>query len=282
MNSQHFESGSRLVAHCTDAILTGRPNQSLVTMRRTSFVLLLVSVLFLSIATSLSAAPPAAPRAQAALAVITYPEPFDALRGQVQIIGTAQHPQFQRYELYFKLEPGEDWVFIGDAHTIPVVDGVLGMWDTTSLPDGTYSLRLRVVKLDGNYEEGFARQVLVANAQPTETPTPEISPTPTDTPTPLPPTPTIEIELPSIPTATPRPTVAPVQGVEDDDGGSAGQTDDSGGFLGLSRLTGQIDAQEILSAFLMGIRYTIYAFAAMGAYLILKRVIVWLWGRVRG
>ena len=88
---------------------------------------------------------------------------------------SALHPQFQRYELYFTPEPGENWVFIGDAVTNPVNNGLLGAWETAGLPDGNYSLRLRVVRQDGNYDEGFARNITVANRT---APTP----TPTDTP----------------------------------------------------------------------------------------------------
>jgi len=132
-------------------------------MRRTAAFLVGLLAL-LALVTPVGAGPRALPQPQAAIAVITSPEPFAVLRGQVPISGTALHPQFQRYELYYRLEPGENWIFIGDAHFQPVDRGLLGTWPTTSLPDGTYSLRLRVVRLDGNYDEGVVRQVLVANA----------------------------------------------------------------------------------------------------------------------
>jgi hypothetical protein len=190
------------------------------------------------------------------------------------------HPQFQRYELYFKLEPGENWIFIGEAHFQPVDDGLLGVWDTNSLADGTYSLRLRVVRLDGNYDEAVVRQVLVANAQPTETSTPEVSPTPTDTPTPLPPTPTVVVEQPVIPTPSPRPTPVPSPGEGDDSAGGTAQED--GGLFGLNRLASQIDVAEISDAFVLGGKYALLAFAAVAAYLILKRLLIWIWGHIRG
>ncbi|MCJ7666837.1 MAG: hypothetical protein MUP04_00885, partial [Anaerolineae bacterium] len=62
-----------------------------------------------------------------------------------------------------------------------MIDGLLGSWDTTRVPDGAYFLRLTVVKLDGNYEQTPPRQVVVANAEPTATPTPTETPTPTPT-----------------------------------------------------------------------------------------------------
>ena len=251
-------------------------------MRRTVAFLLAIFVL-LSLSAAVWAGPRAIPRPQAAQAVITSPQPFDALRGRVAISGTALHPQFQRYELYFKVEPGEDWIFIGEAHFEQVSSGVLGFWDTTSLPDGTYSLRLRVVKLDGNYEETVVRQVLVANTQPTPTPTSEITPTPTLTPTPQPPTPTVVVELPVILMPTPRPTpsLPPAEG-EAPAEAAEGAEDEDGGLFGLNRLIGQINLGDVGNAFVLGARYALAAFAAVGVYFVLKRFLGWLWARIRG
>jgi len=251
-------------------------------MRRTIALLLALLVLVL-VAQTGWAAPLAAPRSQASLALITSPEPLKPVRGQVTITGSATHPQFQRYELYYKLEPGEDWIFIGDAQFQPVERGPLGVWATSSLPDGTYSLRLRVVRLDGNYDEAVARQVLVANTQPTETPTPEVSPTPTNTPTPQPPTPTVVIELPVIPTATPRPTDTPTVSEEDAIAGEpASGAEDDGGLFGLNNLISQINVEDIGGSFVLGAQYALAAFVSVGAFFFLKRVLAWLWARIRG
>jgi len=248
-------------------------------MRRNAALLLGMLVL-LSMAMPAWAGPLAIPSLQGAHAVITSPEPVTVLRGSVPVSGTAVHPEFQRYELYFRLEPGATWVFIGDAHFQQVDDGLLGVWDTTSLTDGTYSLRLRVVRLDGNYDETVVRQLLVANAQPTETSTPEVSPTPTDTPTPLPPTPTIVVELPVIPTPTSRPT--PTPGPDEEGDAPSGAAADSGGLFGLSQLTSQIDVAEMSNAFLLGVKYALFAFAGLAAYFILKYLLTWLWSHIRG
>ena len=236
-------------------------------------------LLLLVLVAPLWAEPSIAPLPQAARAEITSPEPLTAIRGEVPISGTALHPQFQRYELYFKLEPGENWIFIGEAHFESVDRGLLGIWFTSSLPDGTYSLRLRVVRLDGNYEEVIVRQVLVANAEPTETSTPEVSPTPTETPTPLPPTPTVVVEQPIIPTPTLRPTSTPTVG---DDTLAATAGDEDGGFLGINRLISQINLDDVSNAFVLGVKYALLAFAALAAYFILKRLLIWLWTHIRG
>jgi hypothetical protein len=140
---------------------------------------------------------------------ITSPRDRAAVRGLVPVEGSATDPQFQKYEVHFGPEPnpGDQWTPLeGSPFVVPVVQGRLGLWDTTIVPDGVYSLRLRVVRLDGNYDEYFVRGVLVANRQPTETPTPRPAPTaagPTNTPAP---TPTVLIAVPTVVTPTPRPS----------------------------------------------------------------------------
>jgi hypothetical protein len=153
----------------------------------------------------------AAPPVQevADLSIITSPQSNAIVRGQVPIVGSATHPQFQLYKVEYAAEPvggDESYAIVGTIHEDMVVDGELAMWDTTPLPDGSYTIRLRVVRLDGNYSEYSVSQVVVANTQPeqpTETPTPEggeEEAPPTRTPTPLPPTPTIVIEQPGMET----------------------------------------------------------------------------------
>ena len=65
----------------------------------------------------------------------------------------------------------EEWVPIGQAHETPVIDGQLGIWYTTTVPDGAYKLRLRVVRRDGSYNEYFVRNLCVFNTVPEATPT---------------------------------------------------------------------------------------------------------------
>lgn len=145
----------------------------------------------------------AAPPAQGDLALITSPQNNAIVRDVVTIQGSATHPQFQFYKVEVAREPvtDENFAIIGAIREEQVVDGQLELWDTTQVPDGSYTLRLRVVRLDGNYSEYSTVQVVVANAQPTETPTPAVAPTPTISPTPLPPTPTIVIDQPALPTS---------------------------------------------------------------------------------
>jgi hypothetical protein len=158
----------------------------------------------------------AAPPGQDQVATITSPRDNSQIsHGQVLIMGSAAHPQFWKYEVAYGPEPnpGNEWSLIGTVHETPVVGDVLERWDTTALEDGVYSLRLRVVRQDGNYDEFFVRGVMLTSA-PTDTPTPQEqvvgTATATTTPTPLPPTPTISVEQPTLaptPTLRPPPTL---------------------------------------------------------------------------
>jgi len=173
-------------------------------MKRISIGLLFSFLIITLQLTELKAAPMASPLEQEPLIVITSPRNNAVVRGRVVITGSAFLSDFWKYEVHYAAEPGGGWKAIGLVHEVPVIEGQLAIWDTTLVPDGRYSLRLRVVHKDGNYGEYFVRGVSVANAQPLETPTPEATPTSP----PLPPTPTSIIEQPS-PPPTPTPTPSP-------------------------------------------------------------------------
>lgn len=144
---------------------------------------------------------------------ITSPAPDELLRGQVSITGKIEVPSFLSAQLEFAYasNPTNTWFTI-QAFSQPMTDSTLFVWDTTSITDGDYVLRLRV-----NFEDGTSQEVTVpikigndvlptATPEPTAAQTPEpatiliptpfllaASPTPTDlprpTPTPLPPNP---------------------------------------------------------------------------------------------
>ena len=171
----------------------------------------LVCGLVLCIAfTWLSGAVTAQPALQGTSAGISSPGDNAVVRDVVPIVGTATDPNFWKYEVYYAPEGTEQWVVVGSVHENQVAEGLLDTWATSSVPDGTYVLRLRVVNRTGNYQEVFSRGILVANAAPTETPEPSRTPVPTPTGTPAP-TPTFIIPTSPLaqPTATPtlaRPT----------------------------------------------------------------------------
>ena len=140
---------------------------------------------------------------------ITSPAAGDVLRGQVNIIGSTNAPNFVSAELDFAYaaDATGTWFPI-QTLSQPVFDSPLYTWDTTSITDGDYILRLRVFLADGSSQEVTVpvkvqndvipiTPTVVPTATPEEKfvliPTPFLlaaSPTPTDvprpTPTPLP------------------------------------------------------------------------------------------------
>src|SRR5215471_1106826 len=81
---------------------------------------------------------------------ISWPPPVYVLRGQFQIHGTANVPNMTQYflevhQLNDDLSPhGDVRVPVTLPSHTPVADGVLGIWDTTTIADGVYELRLTV------------------------------------------------------------------------------------------------------------------------------------------
>lgn len=73
------------------------------------------------------------------------------LKGVVQIRGYANIDSFQLYKFELKGEgTSGKWTTIA-TYDAPVTDGLLGEWDTSSQPAGSYLFRLAVVRKDGNY-----------------------------------------------------------------------------------------------------------------------------------
>ena len=245
-------------------------------MKRLFSTILLTLVLL-----SLTASAFAAPLAQGPKPVITQPEADAAVRGTAQIVGSATHPQFQRYELYYAPfpVPGDNaWIFIGDAHFQQQPAGLLGTWATGGLPDGAYALRVRVVRQDGNYTDSDPRRVIVANRRPVETPTPAVTQAPTEEPaTPLP-VPTVAIVAPTVqlprgsvtPTLQTRtaPTATPLAG----EARPTPAASSTGSLLDTKRLAGTAEKAAT---------YTLGLFVAVGAFFAVKAVLAWIWHKIR-
>ena len=146
-----------------------------VTLRRVASIALVTLFSLALLAWPAQASPPA----QGSQAVITSPVDGQEIAGTLTVSGSASHPDFTRYELAFGPDPNpkDAWQVFSENNQ-QVANNVLGAWNTTSVADGTYMLRLRVVRKDSNYSEAFVRGLAVRNQQPTKTPTPS-APAPT-------------------------------------------------------------------------------------------------------
>jgi len=109
---------------------------------------------------------------------IESPVTGQAVQGSTAIRGSTGMDRFQSYEVNFSYEgdPTRTWFLIQEG-TAPIQDGVLAEWDTTTITDGEYTLRLLVTLNDGTQVEANAKGIRVRNYSPIET----------DTPTPFPP-----------------------------------------------------------------------------------------------
>jgi len=137
---------------------------------------------------------------------ITRPVSGEAVRGIVTLEGTANHPAFDHFDLAFGYDPDptDTWFPIVDSDQSKVVEGRLAVWDTSSVSDGVYRLRLRVWPAEGEPLIAVVGGVRVRNQGSIETPTPgpTVQAAPStqmaETPTPMP-TPT------AVAAATPEP-----------------------------------------------------------------------------
>lgn len=73
--------------------------------------------------------------------IITVPEPGAEVTGTVELIGTADIPNFGFYKYEVTPLGIESWATVS-AGREPVRNGPLGEWDTTTLANGDYFLRL--------------------------------------------------------------------------------------------------------------------------------------------
>ena len=105
--------------------------------------------------------------------VIISPTPGSFVAGTISVFGSAIAPNFLQYQLEYGPEPnaGNLWYPADSVKFAPVQDGLLGQWNTSPLPDGAYTLRLRVFLRDGSVLTSSVAGLQVRNARPTPQPT---------------------------------------------------------------------------------------------------------------
>ena len=145
--------------------------------------------------------------------VITAPTAGQVLHGPVAVTGLTSIPNFSLADVSFAYasDSTNTWFSIS-ATTQPITNDVLASWDTTTISDGDYILRLRVTLQDGTFQDvtvpvqvrnytalAPATATVTATVPALQIPTPilvadtptSIAPTavPFSTPTPFPPNP---------------------------------------------------------------------------------------------
>ena len=127
--------------------------------------------------------------------LIETPATGEAVQGLVQISVAITDLENSGGSLAFRYsdQPEANWFTIWRSDE-PLKSGVLTVWDTTTISDGTYDLVLQVQFAGGELGESLNPGIRVRNYTPVETSTPE--PTQTEAPgrtiTPTKPAPTIQ------------------------------------------------------------------------------------------
>jgi hypothetical protein len=93
--------------------------------------------------------PPACPNPAAR---ITRPGDGAVVIGLVQVQGAAAIENFDYYKFEFQDPVSGEWVFIA-RYDNSVPEGVLGSWNSDTVPPGSYQFRLVVVDKTGNFPE---------------------------------------------------------------------------------------------------------------------------------
>ncbi|MGB8646877.1 MAG: hypothetical protein WCF84_16675 [Anaerolineae bacterium] len=131
-------------------------------------------------------------------AAITSPASGATVNGVVQVEGTAALPSdFQYYKLEFSPQGRDAFTVFSGLVRQSVNGGQLAVWDSASVPDGSYSLRLRVVDTTGNYCEALVTGLVVQNSAPVQPTDIPATPAPTETEGPVP-TSVVPTPLPTI------------------------------------------------------------------------------------
>jgi hypothetical protein len=234
----------------------------------------------------------AAPHAQAANLVIGYPPAASTVSGVVTIQGTATAEGFENYSIYYatgtQVHGETAWRYddpIIDFVPTMIVNGSLGQWDTTQVPNGQYVLAL-AVRTTSETHVFFVNNLTVRNEAATPTPEPTETPEPEQTAAAepgvelppegeLPPPVGATIELP--PTATPRPTPVLAQEGTTEGGSGTGGDDEGGLFSG-----DLFSVKAVREAFTIGMQLAFLAYAIGFLYFLTKAVIRYYLRQTRG
>ena len=95
---------------------------------------------------------------------INFPANGVSIQGVVEIIGTAVSDSFSSAAVYFSYSGADstNWFLIARLDQ-PVENSMLARWDTTTITDGEYQLKLVLNKKDGTTQEVLVSPLYVRN-----------------------------------------------------------------------------------------------------------------------
>jgi len=103
---------------------------------------------------------------------IDYPKEGSIMQGVVLVSGSSDLNGFQSVEVSFRYSVENDlegnWFLIQKSFD-PIHQDTLAVWDTTTIADGNYDLRMLVYLEDGRQSEVIVKNLRVRNYSPIET-----------------------------------------------------------------------------------------------------------------
>ncbi|MCY4022340.1 MAG: SH3 domain-containing protein [Anaerolineaceae bacterium] len=118
----------------------------------------------------LLALPVAAQEAEEPTAEISWPPPVYVLRGEVSLLGSVNLPDMTGFFIEYRALDDDlsapdtrAWLPVTLPSSTPVVNDVLGTWDTGAVPDGLYELRLNVASGAGDMAHQVVGPLRVEN-----------------------------------------------------------------------------------------------------------------------
>jgi hypothetical protein len=114
------------------------------------------------------------PEQKPALIEVSSPSQGEALQGVIQILGSTDLTDFSSSEVSFGYveDPTSTW-FLIEQSSEPVEDGLIASWDTSTITDGEYRLRVQVFLTTGLVQEIIIDDLRVRNYTLIETSTPD-------------------------------------------------------------------------------------------------------------
>lgn len=105
---------------------------------------------------------------------VTSPRPGDVLQGVVEIQGTISGEDVKGYDVAFAYadDTADAWFLIASGEE-QVDKGVIATWDTATIADDTYRLRVQVFYREGDPDTVIINNLRIRNYSPAETRTPE-------------------------------------------------------------------------------------------------------------
>jgi hypothetical protein len=185
---------------------------------------------------------------------ISSPTAGQALQGLVPIVGNTSIDGFTSAEIIFAYadDPSETWFLVYESNEA-ISNETIFQWDTTTITDGIYDLRLTVYLDNGKYISILIPDLRVRNYSAIETNTP----TATSTPTRITKTPESLTQQ-----NTPKPTITPTQ--------TATPIPVTPTLLPPNPV--EISSGEISNSLLRGAAGTLAAFTLLGLYASIKKL----------